>query len=634
MSQQHDELSDPRLFAATGLDRLGATPLRAADPRRVGPYAVLAALGGGGMGRIYLGRPLDGSAGLAAVKVIRPEYAEDDGFRRRFERESEALGRVHGEQAAVLLGTGLDGDLLWMATDYIPGLNLSEAVAAHGVLSAEAAWWLAGDLAQALAAMERVGVVHRDVKPSNVVLGTDGCRVIDFGISQAADRSSITTTGQQVGTPAYMSPEQVRGQSVATASDVFALGSVLAYSVTGNGPFGDGTSVDVLHSVAFEPPREDVLARVEQADPGLAVLVRACLDKDPAARPEPEEIAAQAASRRVLAPWSAALSAEIVSRVEIALAAQQLTLPQAVQPQVDRPQETVQLFSGAGEVPTPDPTPVPAPWQEYGPATPVGPPRTPPTLPVLQQPAYVMAAPPPRTVPPGPTAPSSSRRRTVLVVAGSAVAVGAIAVAGVLLGTGSSGAHGGADAAASGGVSASALPGVTSTATATPTGTVSASVSLSAKASGTTAAATPSSGATTPAAGAAAGTSTAARAATTAAGATTAAAAATTAAASTTTKASTPTTAPAASPTSPAWIRNCTYYYGTTQTQYGDTGARVRQVQCMLVNRGYGVGSSGVDGQFGTGTQAGVKAFQTAKGLQVDGQVGPLTWAALRSTSN
>ncbi|WP_052442730.1 serine/threonine-protein kinase, partial [Streptacidiphilus neutrinimicus] len=446
---QQDGFTDPRTFSSVGLDRLGAKPLRAADPRRVGPFAVIAVLGGGGMGRIYLGRDADGASGLAAVKVIRPEYAEDEGFRRRFERESASLARVRGEQAAVLLGSGYDGDLLWMATEYIPGPSLSEAVASSGPLGATGAWRLALELAQAIGAMERVGVVHRDIKPSNVILGPAGCRVIDFGISQAADTSAITTTGQQVGTPAYMSPEQVRGQTVATSSDLFALGSVLAFAVTGNGPFGDGTTVDVLHRVAFEEPKPEVLERVEDVDPQLAELVRACLDKDPAARPTAPDVAERASSRQVAAPWSPELSAAIMSRVEVAIAVQALPLPAPDAPAAPVADDSTMLLGGRGpgapSAATPTRTAMPTPptaqaalqAQAHGAFGPVRP--TPPTVPAVPepgftphpqqpvaqvQPAYISAA--PSTAP---AQPEERRRgnRAVLTVVAAVVAVAAIA---------------------------------------------------------------------------------------------------------------------------------------------------------------------------------------------------------------
>ncbi|WP_161791217.1 serine/threonine-protein kinase, partial [Streptacidiphilus jiangxiensis] len=452
---QQDGFTDPRMFSSVGLDRLGAKPLRATDPRRVGPYAVVAVLGGGGMGRIYLGRNLDDvTSAPAAVKVIRPEYAEDEGFRRRFERESAALARVRGEQAAVLLGSGYDGDLLWMATEYIPGPTLSEAVAASGPLGAAGAWRLALDLAQAVTAMERVGVVHRDIKPSNVILGPAGCRVIDFGISQAADTSAITTTGQQVGTPAYMSPEQVRGQTVASSSDVFALGSVLAFAVTGNGPFGDGTSVDVLHRVAFEEPKEEVLARVEQADPQLAELVRTCLDKDPQARPTASEVAERAALRQVAAPWPPELSATVMSRVEVVQAVQALPLPAPDAPPAPVADDGTLLLGRATAAasapfsPSAPPTPPTAQAPLHGPVR-----ATPPTVPVVPEPqapapvlpSYVSVG--PDTAPGAAPEPRQGRRRGVLLAVGAVLAVAALTGTAIAM-TGGNGKPGGSQTVA------------------------------------------------------------------------------------------------------------------------------------------------------------------------------------------
>jgi Protein kinase domain/Clostridial hydrophobic W len=279
--------------------RLGGDPLGASDPGRVGPYVLVSLLGSGGMGRVYLGRDTAGERGLAAVKVIRPEYAEDAQFRARFEREATALGRVRGPRVALLVGTGFDNGLVWIATDYVPGRSLSAIVAAHGPIGPAVAWQLAGDLGTAVETMSAAGVVHRDLKPSNVIMADDGARVIDLGIAQAAGTSAITTTGQQVGTPAFMSPEQVRGTPVTTASDIFALGSTLAYAVSGRAPFGDGTSVDVLLRVAFEQPDESVLGAIAGADPVFAAFIAACLAKDPARRPTPAALIEAAAARQV-----------------------------------------------------------------------------------------------------------------------------------------------------------------------------------------------------------------------------------------------------------------------------------------------------------------------------------------------
>jgi len=659
MPEQSHPLSDPRVFATAGLDRLGATPLRGVDPRQVGPFRVVALIGSGGMGRIYLGRDRNGGPGLAAVKVIRPEYAEDAQFRRRFAREAEALARVQGGQTAVLLGSGFDQDLLWMATEYIPGLSLSATVADQGTLDLSAAWRLAADLGRAVGAMERAEVVHRDVKPSNVILGPDGCRLIDFGISQAGDTSSITMTGQQVGTPAYMSPEQVRGLPVTTASDVFALGSVLAYALTGNAPFGDGTSVDVLHRVAFDPPREDVLERVAAADPRLAELVLACLSKEQQQRPTAEEVVATAATRQVAAPWSTALHQAIMTRIQVADAVSQLPLePVPVQ-------ETV-ILSRRGPVgdaaaepnaAVPVPVPVPVPLPEPAPvATPVAPepPFTPPFTPSRLQPppepspqqlapqqptppTMAAGAPPPmapyvlRSAVPAPSfEPEPQRRpgrRTGLLVSAAVLAVAVVATTGVLLAdtsghhasaaTGTSGSpgptgalvgssgSGSASAAASGSAPASATPGTRASRPPSAEAHRSSRPTAPARKGGGAGASSAPAAPTTPAGGAPGP-------------------------APTTKRPTAPvTTAPAAPPV-PAWITNCTYYSGSAETDPGATGNAVKEIQCILTYRGYNV-VDGIDGQFGTNTENAVKAFQRAKGLGVDGEVGPQTWPALRS---
>lgn len=266
---------------------------------RVGPYTLVKWLGSGGMGRVFLGREVSGAGRLVAVKVIRPEYAEDAQFRKRFEREVAALERVQGPYLARLMGSGLDEHQVWMATEYIPAPSLAEAVDEHGPLDAAAAWRLTADLVQAIQAMARAGIVHRDLKPSNVLLATDGARVIDFGVAQAAETSSITTTGHFVGTAAYMSPEQARGKPVTTASDVFSVGCTLAYAVAARAPFGDGTGVDVMHRVAYEPPGDDVLAAVGAVDPDLATLIMGCLAKEPEKRPSPDALFATAVAHQI-----------------------------------------------------------------------------------------------------------------------------------------------------------------------------------------------------------------------------------------------------------------------------------------------------------------------------------------------
>jgi len=679
MSEQSHPLSDPRVFASTGLDRLGATPLRGTDPQQVGPFRIVALLGSGGMGRIYLGRDRNGGPGLAAVKVIRPEYAEDAQFRRRFEREAEALARVQGGQTAVLLGRGFDQELLWMATEYIPGLSLSATVADHGTLDLAAAWRLAADLGRAVGAMERADVVHRDIKPSNVILGPDGCRLIDFGISQAGDTSSITVTGQQVGTPAYMSPEQVRGTAVATSSDIFALGSVLAYALTGNAPFGDGTSVDVLHRVAFDPPREDVLERVAVADRELAQLVRACLAKEPQQRPTPEAVVATAATRQAAAPWSAALHESIMTRIQVAAAVSELPLDSApVQetlilsrrdPAEDAGGLAVAAVAAVAAEAAPGPSPFASPFAHpHQPQQPQQPQQQSQTQPPQQRPQAQPQAqlqpqpqqPTPPTVAtvtstpvapyvlrrPAATAPSSasfapepeerSRRRTGLLVAAAVLAVAAVAGTTVLLARPS----GHQSAAGIGGTTG--VPGQVGSVPASGPASASASGTASASATGSApASATPSAHASgTPSGGAGSSSRPSTPGGAGGSGRTTSPAAPTSPAggggsnpAPTTTRPAPPATTAPAVPPVPAWIKNCTYYSGSAETDPGskDTSA-VKEIQCILTYRGYNV-VDGIDGQFGPNTENAVKAFQKAKGLGVDGEVGPQTWPALRSSS-
>lgn len=302
MSVPHYSRSHALAYAAVGMEPPPPVPLRKNDPVRVGPYALLSVLGSGGMGRVYLGRNTTGGAGLAAVKVIRPEYAEDPQFRKRFEREVGALDRVQGAHIVRLLGSGCDDDLVWVATEYVPGPTLAEVVDARGPIDATAAWRLLADMGRAIEAIWRAGIVHRDLKPSNVILAADGARVIDFGVVQATDGTTITATGQNVGTPAFMSPEQVRGKEVTAASDVFSLASALAYAVTGQAPFGEGTGVDVLHRVAFEPPREKVLENAAAVDEELAAFIRSSLDKDPERRPSPEAVFRTAIGHQLPAP--------------------------------------------------------------------------------------------------------------------------------------------------------------------------------------------------------------------------------------------------------------------------------------------------------------------------------------------
>lgn len=237
------------------------------------------------MGRVYLARTPGGRS--VAVKVVHPELARDPEFRRRFAREVAAARAVDGRFTAQVLDAGVDDPTPWLSTVFVPGMSLAEAVAEHGPFPEEPALALARGLAAALTAVHAAGLVHRDLKPSNVLLGPDGPRVIDFGISRATEASALTRTGTTVGSPGFMSPEQAGGGTVGAASDVFSFGTVLAFTLTGESPFGTGATPALLYRVVHAEPRLEGLS-------GVALdLVRRCLAKDPAQRPSPAALLAE-----------------------------------------------------------------------------------------------------------------------------------------------------------------------------------------------------------------------------------------------------------------------------------------------------------------------------------------------------
>lgn len=252
-------------------------PLQSDDPSRLGDYRLLAKLGAGGMGQVYLARSPGGRT--VAIKVVRPELAGEEGFRARFRREVAAARMVSGAYTAPVVDADPDAAVPWLATAYVAGPSLVDAVAAHGPLPEPTVRTLAAGLAEALQAVHGAGLVHRDLKPSNVLLALDGPRLIDFGISRAADDTSITSTGLVIGSPGYMSPEQADGQDIGPPSDFFSLASVLVFAATGQGPFGVGSTPSLLYRIVHTPPD---LAAV----PGyLRTIVEPFLEKDPARRP-------------------------------------------------------------------------------------------------------------------------------------------------------------------------------------------------------------------------------------------------------------------------------------------------------------------------------------------------------------
>jgi Protein kinase domain len=252
-------------------------PLRADDPRMVGSYRLLGRLGSGGMGRVFLGESPGGRK--VAVKLMLPEHAPDAEFRQRFAREVAAARQVGGFHTAPVVDADPSGDPPWMVTAYIPGPSLDAAVRTDGPLDTAAVRNLGAALAEGLLAVHACGLVHRDLKPQNIIMAADGPRIIDFGIARLADATALTSSGVLIGTFSFMSPEQVIGTQVGPPSDVFSLGSVLAFAATGRGPFDAPTVAAVIHRIAT-----DTADLAEIGDP-LRGIIGACLTKDPAARP-------------------------------------------------------------------------------------------------------------------------------------------------------------------------------------------------------------------------------------------------------------------------------------------------------------------------------------------------------------
>jgi outer membrane protein assembly factor BamB len=252
-------------------------PLAPSDPRIAGEFRLSARLGLGGMGQVFLGYSPAGRA--VAVKICHAELAADPSFVERFAREATAAQAVNGLYTAQVVAAGPYDKPPWMATAYVPGPSLADYVRDCGPLPEPAAWRLAAGLAEALLAVHACGLVHRDLKPSNVLLATDGPRVIDFGIASALEMTGLTTTGSVMGSPPYMSPEQAMGMPTGPASDVFALGSTLAFAASGAPPFGDGDAHALLFRVVHLAPALDSVPEK------LRAVVTACLAKDPAARP-------------------------------------------------------------------------------------------------------------------------------------------------------------------------------------------------------------------------------------------------------------------------------------------------------------------------------------------------------------
>jgi hypothetical protein len=269
--------------------------LRPEDPRLIGPYRLVGQLGDGGMGRVFLGRSAGGRP--VAVKVIRNDLAADPDFRARFRREVAAARKVNGLFTAMVVDADVDAPEPWLATAYVSGPSLAEAVRERGPLPVNSVLALAAGLAESLAAIHAAGVVHRDLKPSNVLLGPDGPCVIDFGISRAVEQTSLTRVGFVIGSPGFMSPEQAEGHDVGPASDIFSLGAVLAFAAIADSPFGSGSTAALVYRIVYAPPN------LEGVPEEIRPLLERCLAKDPAQRPTASELLAEVEAAQPEAGW-------------------------------------------------------------------------------------------------------------------------------------------------------------------------------------------------------------------------------------------------------------------------------------------------------------------------------------------
>ena len=269
--------------------------LRPEEPRLIGPYRLVGQLGDGGMGRVYLGRSAGGRP--VAVKVIHSHLAADPDFRIRFRREVAAARKVSGLFTAMLVDADVDAPEPWLATAYVPGPSLLEAVHDHGPLPLDSVLALAAGLAESLVAIHAAGVVHRDLKPSNVLLGQDGPCVIDFGISRAAEATSVTRAGFVLGSPGFMSPEQAEGLEVGPPTDIFSLGAVLAFAATGKPPFGTGSTAAMVYRIVYANPHLD------DVPDGVRPMIARCLAKDPSQRPSATELLAEAEAVQPMTGW-------------------------------------------------------------------------------------------------------------------------------------------------------------------------------------------------------------------------------------------------------------------------------------------------------------------------------------------
>ncbi|MFJ8883876.1 protein kinase [Streptomyces sp. NPDC102402] len=373
-------------------------PLGPQDPRETSGYRLLARIGEGGMGTVYLSHTRGGQA--VALKLIRQEFGDDPEFRRRFEQEVQAARRVQGYHLVPVVDHDTSGPLPWLASAYVPGVALHTALETYGPLPLPAVFQLVGCTAQALAAIHAAGVVHRDLKPGNILLGPAGPCVIDFGIARAADATQLTRSGGLIGTPQFMSPEHALGDAVGPATDVFSLGLIAALAATGRHPYGEGGAITIAAQIAntsHRPPRLDGYPEA------LRPLLERCLTAAPEDRVAPAELAGlcERAAGRSLRDFGGWLPPELTAEIA--------RREQASRQQPPAPAQDTAGTGWGATVPPPSGAAggQPAPSGTWTPDAPGTAPRT------------------PAVNPPGPTLPAAPARRLprALLVAGAVVAL-------------------------------------------------------------------------------------------------------------------------------------------------------------------------------------------------------------------
>ncbi|MYQ42027.1 Serine/threonine protein kinase [Streptomyces sp. LamerLS-316] len=388
--------------------------LGSGDPQRIGSYRLLGRLGAGGMGQVFLARSDRGRT--VALKLVRPELAEQQHFRDRFRAEVRAARQVGGSWTAPVLDAGVDAAVPWVATGYVAGPSLHRIVSgrpgapvtdsgAYGPLPERSVRILGAGLAGALQDIHRAGLIHRDLKPSNVLMTIDGPRVIDFGIARALDTvadGGLTRTGAMIGSPGFMSPEQVRGERVTTACDVFCLGAVLAYASTGRLPFGSADTG--AHALMYRIAQEEPDLTGVPVD--LVELIQECLAKDPAARPSTDAVLERLGDTDTAEPWlPGALIAQLGRHAVELLDAEDPEDPEAPAepgpaasgPAASGPTASGPTASGPAGGPQAAPVPpVPPAPSRPTPPTPAPRPAAPYPGPTHPRPPVPQAAPPPR----------------------------------------------------------------------------------------------------------------------------------------------------------------------------------------------------------------------------------------------